>query len=580
MPVGTASPRDTGLSDPVQAPRNHPWLQWYDPGVPATVDVPDTALAALLSEAAIRHPRRPAIRFLGRSLVYRDLDESVNRFANHLRDLGVRKGDRVALLLPNCPQMVIAAYGGLRAGAVLVPSSPLAAERELRQAWDEAGVRVVVCLSAFYPKVHRIRQDLPPLEHVVVARIKDYFPPLLRLLFTLLREGPEGHRVRLPADGHTYPFDRFLAAGSPDDPNVPLAGDDLALLQPTGGTTGTPKLAMLSHHNLLANALQIRAWFVNLLEPDGSDILLGVIPLFHIYGITTVLNLAVAIGGTMLLQPRVVLRDVLKSIDRERPHFFPGIPTLYLAVNDAPAVSRYDLRSLKAAISGAAPLPHEVQIEFERLTGAKLVEGYGLTEASPVTHCTPVEGRRKIGSIGLPLPGTDAAVFDPDTGTRTLPPGEIGELAVRGPQVMRGYWRGPDETHDVLRDGWLFTGDLAEMDDEGFFRIVDRKKDLIISGGLNVYPREVEEALYEHHKVHKVAVAGIPDVRWGEAVKAYIVLEEGEMATTEEMIGHCRDRLARYKVPKFVEFRADLPENMLGKVLRRRLREEETCRGH
>jgi long-chain acyl-CoA synthetase len=322
----------------------------------------------------------------------------------------------------------------------------------------------------------------------------------------------------------------------------------------------------------------VRAWLGNLANTDGPDITMGVLPLFHIYAMTTVMNFSVRGAGTMVLQPRFVLGDVLKGIQREHPHFLPGVPTMYTAINHAPDLSRYNLRSLKGAISGAAGLPGEVQKQFEELTGAQLVEGYGLTEASPVTHCNPLAGARKAGSIGVPVPNTDAAIFDQETGTQLVAHGEVGELAIRGPQVMRGYWRRPEESAQVLRDGWLFTGDVARMDDDGFFSIVDRKKDMIITGGMNVYPRDVEEPLFAYPKVKEVVAVGIPDERWGEAVKVYIVLRDGESATEQEIIDYCQGRMARYKVPKFVEFRGELPKTLVGKILRRQLLQEEAAR--
>lgn len=551
------------------------WLQWYEPGIHADVVVPDLTLPEYLCRAALRHPSRPAVRFLGTTISYRALDEAVNRFANALCNLGVRPGDRVALLLPNCPQMVIAVYGTLRAGAVAVPTSPLSSESEMTLLWEQSGARVVVALSSLFPQVVAARTHVPAVRHVVVANIKDYFPPLTRLLFTLFREKRDGHRIALPADGVTHLFTDLLASASPLAPAVTVSSRDLALLQPTGGTTGTPKLAMLTHRNLVANVIQVQEWVKSVARPDGPDIVLGAVPLFHIYGMTTVLNFSMVHGATMVLEPRFVLKDILRDLAREHPTFFPGIPTMYVAINAARGIKPSSLRSVAAAISGAAPLPGEIQMQFERLTGAHLVEGYGLTEASPVTHCNPLCGRHKSGSIGIPIPGTDASIFDQETRTRLLPAGEIGELAVRGPQVMEGYWQRRDETADVLRDGWLFTGDLATVDEDGYFFVVDRKKDLIKTGGVNVYPREVEEPLYRHPKVSRAVVAGIPDPRWGEAVKAYIVLKPGETATVQEIIEYCRGRMARYKVPKYVEFRTTLPENLVGKVLRRKLLDEE-----
>ena len=555
-----------------------PWLAAYDAGVPADIDVPDEPLHAALSAAARHYPCRTAIRFFGRSLSYAELDVLANRFANVLLALGVQQGDRVALLLPNCPQMVVAYYGGLRAGAVMVPTSPLYVESELEHQLADAGASVVVCLSSLFGKVQAVRPRLPALQRVIVTSIKDFFPTRLRLLFSLTRERRDGHRVSLPGDGRTYWLMRLLSRARSSDPNVEVKADDLALLQYTGGTTGVAKGAMLTHRNLVANTLQVRACFVNLANPSGPDIVMGVLPLFHIYAMTTVMNFSIRGGGTMVLQPRFIVDDVLKAIQRERPHLFPGVPTMYMAINHAPHLSRYNLRSLKGAISGAAPLPREVQARFEQLTGARLIEGYGLTEASPVTHCVPFAAEHRVGTIGVPVPSTEAAVFDQETGTRRLAPGEVGELAVRGPQVMRGYWNRPDETAQVLRDGWLFTGDLARVEPDGYFSIVDRKKDMIITGGMNVYPRDVEEPLYQHPKVKEAVAVGVPDPRWGEAVKVYLVLRDGETATEQEILDYCHARMARYKVPKYVEFRRELPKSLVGKVLRRQLIEEEEAR--
>ena len=557
-----------------------PWLAAYDPGIPMAIDVPDQPLPALLDAAAQRVPDRPALRFFGRRVTYRELDQAAHRFAQVLVALGVRKGDRVALLMPNCPQMVLGYYGGLRAGAVIVPTSPLYVASELEHQLADAEPSVVVCLSALYPRLAAVLPKLPSIHHVIVTNIKDYFPVRLRVLFTLARERKDGHRVRLPRDGRTHHL-MALLRGAPATPvDVGVGASDLALLQYTGGTTGLAKAAMLSHRNLVANTLQVRAWFQNLARPDGSDIVMGVLPLFHVYAMTTVMNFSIAGGGTIVLQPRFVVEDVLKAIDRERPHLLPGVPTMYNALNHASpkTLARYSLRSLVGAISGAAPLPREVQAQFESLSGARLVEGYGLTEASPVTHCLPLGGQARPGSIGVPVPSTEAAIFDAETGCRRLGPGETGELAVAGPQVMQGYWKRPDETAQVLRDGWLFTGDLGQMDDQGYFWITDRKKDLIISGGMNVYPRDVEEPLYRHPNVREVVAVGIPDARWGEAVKVYIVLEDGQSATEQEILDYCHATMARYKVPKCVEFRQELPKSLVGKYLRRQLLDEERAR--
>jgi long-chain acyl-CoA synthetase len=568
-----------GPSDDSTEPcRAVPWLNHYDRGVPAEIETPDERLDTALGTAAARYPDRVAIRYFGRSVTYRELDRAANQFANALIALGVKPGDRVALLLPNCPQMVLTYYGGLRAGAIMVPTSPLYADSELEHQLADAEATALVCLSALFGQVQRVRPRLPMLRHIIVTNIKDYFPTRLRLLFTISKERKDGHRVSLPSDGQTHWLKRVMKRARSTSPNLATGPDDVALLQYTGGTTGVAKGAMLTHRNLVANALQIQAWVSPLASVDSQERILGVIPLFHVYAMTTVMNLSVRGAAMMILQPRFVVDDVLKAIDRERPTMFPGVPTMYMAINHAQNLKRYDLHSLKSAISGAAPLPNEVAAQFEMLTGARLGEGYGLTEASPVTHSSPLVGDRRLGTIGVPVPSTDAAIFDQETGTVRLGPGEIGELAVRGPQVMRGYWRRPEETAQALRDGWLFTGDIARVDEDGYFVIVDRKKDLIISGGMNVYPRDVEEPLFAHPKIKDVVAVGIPDERWGEAVKVYIVLRDGETATVQEILEYCHVRMARYKVPKYVEFRRELPKSLVGKVLRRQLLEQERGR--
>jgi long-chain acyl-CoA synthetase len=404
------------------------------------------------------------------------------------------------------------------------------------------------------------------------------------LLFTLLKEKRQGHRPEVERRPGTEWFSEMLNSAPAKPPATTVGPDDPALLQYTGGTTGLSKGAVLTHRNLVANTMQTGAW---LMKPalssvegknDGVEIFLGAIPFFHVYGMTVVMNLCISLGHTMVLLPQFKVQEVLETISKYRPTLFPGVPTMYIAINNYPEVGRYDLRSIKACLSGAAPLPVEVQARFEALTGARLVEGYGLTETSPVTHANPLFGAREVGTIGLPLPDTDAKIVDLESGERTLLPKEIGEVVVKGPQVMAGYWNQPSETAMVLRDGWLYTGDIGYMDSQGYFTIVDRKKELIIAGGFNVYPREVEEPLYEHPKVKEVVAVGLPDPYRGETVKVYIVLKEGERATEQEIIDFCKQRMAKHKVPTLVEFRQELPKTLVGKVLRRALREEEMAK--
>jgi long-chain acyl-CoA synthetase len=545
-----------------------PWTRYYDEGVPATVRYPDVPLQAFLDDTARRMPDAPGTIFFDATLTWGEVSALADRFAAGLQAMGVRKGDRVALILPNCPQYVIAFYGALRAGAVLVPCNPLYTSAELRHQLADAGATVVVVLSRAYSA---LRDALPgtAVREVVVTNIKDYMPARLRLLFTLFREKKEGHRADL-ASGHRT-FHAALRIGAQPAP-VDVRPADLAALLYTGGTTGVPKGAMLSHRALVANALQSRSWYPRTVA--GRTKALAVMPFFHAYGLTVVMNEGVHGGYGLVLIPRFDLELILKAIQRHRPELFAGAPRIYVAINNSPLAKQYDLSSIDACISGSAPLPVEVATEFERVTnGGRVVEGYGLTEAAPVTHCNPILGRRKVGTIGVPFPDVDAKIMDLETGSRELPVGEVGELVVRGPNIMDGYWNAPAETALVLRDGWLRTGDVARRDEDGYFTIVDRKKELIIVSGYNVYPREVEEALYAHPAVLEAGVIGMPDAERGEIVKAFVALRPGAAASEAELIAHCARSLARFKVPAIVEFRQELPKTLIGKVLRRALAE-------
>ncbi len=545
-----------------------PWLAQYDPGVPHQVEIPDVPFTAILERTVSRFPDVTAVYFYGHRWTYRQLDRMTNRFANALIGMGVRPGDRVALLLPNCPQFVAAYFGAWKAGAVVTPVNPLYAPGEIAHHLNDAGAETLVVLSRFYPRVQAVRGETP-LRRVIVTEIKEYMGVPTRWLYALLKERAAGDRVAVAPGDDRW---RDLLRGAPDaPPSVRVGPDDLALLQYTGGTTGVPKGAMLTHRNLVANITQAHAWVRPVLR-EGEDKILSVLPFFHLYGIAACLHLAVLLGATMILLPRWDVKEVLQTIHRLRPTLFPGVPTMYIAINHSPDLGRYDLSSLRFCLSGAAPLPAEVQQEFERRSGSRMVQGYGMTEASPVTHLTPLVGETPLRSTGLPVPNTDVRIVDVETGQHILPPGEEGEIIVRGPQVMKGYWRMPTETANVLRDGWLHTGDIGYMDERGFLYVVDRKKDMIISGGAKVFPREVEEVLYQHPGVREAAVVGVPDPYWGEAVKAYIVPREGVHLEEAEVVQFCKERLAAYKVPKSVEFRDELPKTLVGKILRRALR--------
>lgn len=570
--IGTApvSWREGRANDKAELLRQRPWLKHYEPEVPYTLAYPVQPLVRFLETAARRFPKNRALIFYDRAVTYRELDEAVNRFANGLIALGVKKGDRVALLLPNSPQMVIAYYGALKAGAVVVSLNPLNNADELAHQLNDAGAETIVALSVFYPLVKIVRPGTP-LKRVVITNIKEYFSPTRRAIFSIVREAREGHRIDVTGESQTYAFQDLLARANGDAPNIDIVPDDLALVQYSTGTTDAPKGVMLTHANILANTVQVRHWLTDI--DEGDERILGVLPFSHSYGMTTAMNLSILIAGTLILLPTFSTREVLETIKKYRPTMFPGVPTMYVAVNNYPGVRRFGLKSIRACVSGAAPLPVEVQEAFEKLTRGKLVEGYGLTEASPVTHANPIYGQRKTGTIGVPLPDTEAKIVDMRTG-EDLPVGAIGELAVRGPQVMRGYWNRPNETAKVLRDGWLFTGDIARMDEDGYFQIIDRKKDMILAGDFNVYPRDIEEVLYENPKVLEVAVAGVPPDGGDQIVKAYVVLRKGEMATPEEFMEFCRMRLADYAVPRLIEFRDQLPKTFVGKVFKRKLEEK------
>jgi long-chain acyl-CoA synthetase len=553
----------------------NPWLAHYEPGIPPTLEYPALPLHGLLEQTAARYPQRTATIFFGAQLSYRALDAAANRFAHALLSFGLKRGDRVALMLPNCPQFLIAFYGTLKAGGVVTAVNPLYTPRELEHQLNDAGVETLVTLTKFYPTVEAVRAKTA-LQRVIVTNIKESFPAALRLLFTLFKERKEGHRVRLRGVAATYWLRDVLSAQrTANGPGITVDPGDTALLQYTGGTTGTPKGAMLKHAGLVANTLQIRAWLSDF--QDAAETMLLALPLFHIFGMGACMSLMVHGAGTMILLPQFRTSDVLQAVSKYRATLFPGVPSMYVALNNSPELRRVNLKSLRHCFSGAAPLPQEVQQRFEAHIGGHLVEGYGMTEANACV-INPLRGTRKPGSIGIPIPDVEARIVDLATGMQTLPPGEVGELAVRCPQQMQGYWHKPDETAQVLRDGWVYTGDIARMDAEGFFYLVDRKKEMILSGGFNVYPRDVEEVLYMHSQVQEAAVIGTPDAFLGECVKAFVVPRNGVSPTPDEIIEFCRQHLVAYKVPKQVEFRASLPKTLVGKVLRRVLIEEERQR--
>jgi len=554
------------MSDP-----DRPWLAHYDAGVAPVVDVTPMPVFEHLDRTADAFPDRPAIVFARTRITYARLRAQAETVAANLRAAGIGKGDRVAIMLPNTPQAIIAYCGVLKAGAVAVMVNPLYMDTELRAILADSVPSALIILDLLFVKHQTLLGEFD-FARIYVTRIGDALTFPLRQLYAL-KTRREGKHPRLPYDGsRLLPWKSLLAGkarySAPDiDPAT-----DLAVLQYTGGTTGTPKGVMLPHAALCANVHQCHT----VLHGLGVQVecFLGLLPYFHIYGLTVCVNFALACGATMAPLPRFSPAETLAAIVRHRSTVFPGTPSVYAALLRQKGASQKTLGSIRYCVSGSAPMSLDLIEQFQALTGAAILEGYGLTEASPITHLNPLEGRRKPGSIGIPMPGTLARVVDMETGKRILPPGEPGELVVRGPQVMRGYWGRPDDTADVLRDGWLHTGDLAVMDEEGYFFILDRKKDLIISGGYNIYPREIEEVLVTHPQVKEAAAIGVPHPTRGEVVKVFVVPEPGTSPTRNDITAYVRERLANYKVPRFVEFRSELPKTMVGKVLRRCLREE------
>lgn len=548
-----------------------PWLANYPSDIPTRIDFDEVPLSQFLIDSAQRVPEKKALHFQGKEMTFKALLSEAKKFASYLQSLGLEKGDRVASMLPNTPQAVITYYGALLAGGTVVQVNPLYTERELAYQMQDSGAKFIVCLDILVPRVTAVKEDTD-LEHVIVTRIADYLPFPKNIIYPFLQKREYKLVVKVEATDHTHLWKEIMKNSSEDYQEVTInPREDLALLQYTGGTTGKPKGVMLTHLNLVSN-VQMAAKWISKAKQD-KEIVLGVLPFFHVYGMTTVMNLSIMYGSKMVLLPKFNPEEVLKTIQKHKPTLFPGAPTIYIGLLNHPKINDYDLSSIKACISGSASLPVEVQEQFEKITKGKLVEGYGLTETSPVTHANPIWGRRVNGSIGLPWPNTDAKIVEEGT-TKELPIGEVGEIAVKGPQVMRGYWNNKEETDQVLKDGWLLTGDMGRMDEDGYFYVVDRKGDMIIAGGFNIYPREVEEVLFEHPAIVEASVIGVPDEYRGETVKAVIVLKEGSTVTEKDLDKYCRQHLAAYKVPRLYEFREELPKTIVGKVLKRQLIEE------
>ncbi len=556
-----------------------PWHRSYDEGVPPSIPFQDLTLPQWLERAAERYGDRPALIFQNYRLTYRQLKDQVDRLATALAGMGVGRATKVAIQLPNLPQFVIGYHAIQALGAVAVPTNPTYTPREIEHQWTDAECSVAILTDYIYQQRVKGLRDRLPVRQYIVASIPEYlrFPKNLLAPLKLKRQKPPLVARVAPASGVHF-FRKLIEATPPHPPRVSVSLDDLSTLLYTGGTTGVSKGAALTHRNLSYNVQQLRNWFAQ--AEDGIEVLLGALPFFHSYGLTVSMNLSIMLGAANVLIPNP--RDVpaiIRSVLRHRITLFPAVPATYQAICQYPDIQKLDLSSIKLCETGSAPLPVEVLHRFEELTGAKISEGYGLTETSPVTHSNPLYGTRKPGSIGVPLPDTDARVVDAEDGITVKPCREVGELIVRGPQVMQGYWKKPAETAQVLKDGWLYTGDLARVDEDGFYFIVGRKKDMILCSGFNVYPDEVDRVLMGHAAVLEAATIGIPDAKRGETVKSFVVLRPGHRLSAEELTAYCRENLAPFKVPRTIEFRDALPRSSVLKILRRELRAQELAKG-
>jgi long-chain acyl-CoA synthetase len=549
---------------------DRPWLENYDEGVPKTIDYPDEPLYFFLEESARKYPENPCTIFKGAKISFKEMNDITDRLAAGLASIGVKKGDRVGLFMPNTPQFVMAYFAVLKIGGIVVATNPMYSPREIVHQANDAGIEVMIVMSNFYNRIKEV-QAQTKIKTLVVTNIKETLPPITSFLFTLVKEKKGGFRIEL-TENDVW-LQELIQKFQPEDrPEIEVTSDDEALFQYSGGTTGTPKAAIALHRNLVANTLQMKNWMTGCV--DGKEVMLMAIPLYHVYGMVAGMNFGIKAGAALVMVPDARdIKDNLVNIQKYKATIFPAVPTLYNAINNWPDViaGKYDLSSIKACISGSAPLMRETKEKFEKLSGGIVSEGYGLSEAPTASHCNPLNGENRTGSIGLPLPDVDARIISLDDEVTVLPVGEIGELVLKGPQVFKGYHNMPTETNNVLRDGWLYTGDIANMDEDGYFYIVDRKKEVIKPGGFQVWPREVEETITDHPKVFEVGVGGIPDPKRGETVKAWVVLQPGEELTENEIKEWCKGKLAAYKIPTQVEFRKELPKTTVGKILRREL---------
>jgi len=552
--------------------QSKPWLKSYEKGVPETIRYEEICMPDILDRTAKQFPEKTALIFQGFTLSFRQLKDMVDRFSACLTAFGVKQGDAVAILLPNTIPCVAAYYAILKVGGIVVMNNPLYSDPELDHQFNDSGSKVLITLDLLGNRMINLRPKTK-IQQIVYTSIGDYLPFPKNLLFPLVAK-----KKKLAADVNpainVFKWKDCIAKYAPNPPAVKIGFEDVAMYQYTGGTTGVSKGVMLTHANLSKQVQQLEAWFPAFNK--GTEIMLGALPYFHVFGLSVSMNFSIHMGFSQVLVPRPQPEPLLENIRNFRPTFAPLVPTMYIGMLNHPDLKKTDMSCIKGAFSGSAPLPVEVIHDFEKATGAVIVEGFGMTETTPVTHVNPFAGgARKVGSVGLPITDTLARIVDLEDGVKDMPIGERGELIVKGPQIMKGYRGMPEETANTLKDGWIYTGDIATMDEDGYFYIVDRKKDMIISGGFNVYPRDIDEVYYDHPKVQEACSIGIPDPKRGENVKLFIVLKEGEKATQEEMIEFGKTKLAAFKLPTEVEFRKELPKTNVGKILRKQLKADE-----
>jgi long-chain acyl-CoA synthetase len=548
------------------------WTESYAQGVPRHIEYQDILIPQYLEQSAINFPDNPALIFQGYAMTYAHLNETVCRFAGALRELGFKKGDRVAILLPNIIPCVVAYYAALKIGGIVVLNNPLYADRELERQFRDSGATLLITQDIFVDRMETLRGKTD-ISTIIYASIGNYMPFFKRLLFPLAAP-KKGLTKDVPPAPGLYNFQDLIAESSPDTSQADVTMEDVAMYQYTGGTTGASKGVMLTHRNISCQVQQLDAWFPEFEE--GRETMLGALPFFHVFGMSTSMNYAIKKGWRNVLLPRPQSKQLLEAISKFKVSFAPMVPTMYIGILEHPDIEKTDLSSIRASFSGSASLPLEIINNFQKKTDSIIVEGFGQTECTPVTHMNPFQGKRIVGSIGLPLPDTICKIVDLEDHTRQVPIGESGELLIKGPQVMKGYLNQPDATaKTITEDGFLRSGDIAQMDENGYFYIVDRIKDIIISSGFNVYPRDIDEVLCEHPKIIEACAVGIPHPKRGEAVKAFVVLKAEETMTEQEVIDYCATKLARYKLPVAVAFRNELPKSNVGKILKKELRIQE-----